>query len=983
MLLVGAIGSVWGETESITYEFTSGNWAATVNGEDANWTLGKSANWFNNAVQITTTNSGAYATSPVSFNNISKIEVKYFQNSKSGAGTIALSVGVGNAHNISLSKPSSGGATVKTAEVTLEPAETGKVKILVTCTSNSIYIKEITIFYEAGGSTTPTISANDIDIAYDATSGSIAYTISNPTSESLSASTTSDWLTLGTVNTSSVPFSCTTNPTKETRTATITLTYGTVTKDVTVTQAANPNAIDNISDITSTGTYTVRGTIVAKSQRGFIVGDGTGYIYYYNQNYTQTDYNIGDYVQLSGSVVAYGGVFEYDSSATITAATESNYEEEDPTILNGSQMDSRVGSTTPTQLSTYVQYEGVLSVSGTHYNITNIEGATIAKGSISYPLNTDFTSLNEKVVKVTGYYVGISSSLYYNTLIGSVEEVVSTTPIINIISNEMELTYDAISGAIEYAIVNPAVGVNLSATSTADWISNITVGTDVVTFTTTANDGTADRTATITLAYNGAESKTVTVTQKHFVADYATLPFEFNGGKADIETTAGLSQSGLGSDYSSAPKLKFDGTDDELVLKFNEQPGILTFDIKNNSFSGGTFKVQTSADGITYTDLKTYTEISGTQNESFSNLGADVRYIKWVYTEKTSGNVGLGNITLAVKSGEEPSGDKYELFSGKLVEGDYIIYYDGKAMNTTVTSDRLQYAEITPTNNVITTDDSAIVWHIAPSGDYWTIYNAEANAYAASTGAKNKAQMLADGTDDKALWTVSGTETYEFVNKKNTANNVNANLRNNGTYGFACYADGTGGALSLYKKPITVTVGDALYTTFVAPAAVSFPEGVTAYIVTAINEGSVHMDEVSAVPTNTPIVVKATAADTYTLTKAESAQAVTGNLLRASDGNITGNGSTIYALGNKKSAGVGFYPVKNGAKVPKGKAYLEVNNDNIKEFFSFDFGGLVTEINNVNTDFDANAEIYNLAGQRVQKVQKGFYIVGGKKVLVK
>ena len=59
--------------------------------------------------------------------------------------------------------------------------------------------------------------------------------------------------------------------------------------------------------------------------------------------------------------------------------------------------------------------------------------------------------------------------------------------------------------------------------------------------------------------------------------------------------------------------------------------------------------------------------------------------------------------------------------------------------------------------------------------------------------------MLADGTDDQALWTASGTETYEFVNKQNTTNGVNANLRMNQGYGFACYATGTGGALSLYK----------------------------------------------------------------------------------------------------------------------------------------------------------------------------------------
>lgn len=140
----------------------------------------------------------------------------------------------------------------------------------------------------------------------------------------------------------------------------------------------------------------------------------------------------------------------------------------------------------------------------------------------------------------------------------------------------------------------------------------------------------------------------------------------------------------------------------------------------------------------------------------------------------------------------------YILYNGELAEGDYIIYYDGKAMNTTITKDRLQYAEVTPEEGVITTDNEAIVWHIAKSGDYWTIYNAKAGKYAAGTGAANKAQLLADGTDDKALWTSTGK--FEFVNKANAAAEVNANLRNNGTYGFACYSTTTGGALSLYKQ---------------------------------------------------------------------------------------------------------------------------------------------------------------------------------------
>ena len=144
--------------------------------------------------------------------------------------------------------------------------------------------------------------------------------------------------------------------------------------------------------------------------------------------------------------------------------------------------------------------------------------------------------------------------------------------------------------------------------------------------------------------------------------------------------------------------------------------------------------------------------------------------------------------------------DDYALYSGTITEGDYVIVYSGVAMKNNVTSDRFDYQSVTISDDKITNPGAAIVWHIAASGDYWTIYNANVSKYAASTGAKNKGQLLTSGTDDMSLWTVSGTSTYEFVNKKNTANKVNANLRYNSGYGFACYSTGTGGALSLYKK---------------------------------------------------------------------------------------------------------------------------------------------------------------------------------------
>ena len=127
---------------------------------------------------------------------------------------------------------------------------------------------------------------------------------------------------------------------------------------------------------------------------------------------------------------------------------------------------------------------------------------------------------------------------------------------------------------------------------------NIAVTADKVTFQCDENDTEATRTTTISLSYSGATIVNVTVTQEHDGDGRANLPFEFNGVKADIEATKGLTQEGLGDDYNNSPKLRFDTTGDNLILHFNGRPGTLSFDIKGNGSGStpwaGTFKVQTS-----------------------------------------------------------------------------------------------------------------------------------------------------------------------------------------------------------------------------------------------------------------------------------------------------------------------------------------------------------------------------------------------------
>ena len=92
----------------------------------------------------------------------------------------------------------------------------------------------------------PSISAKNVNLTYDATSGSIVYTVSNTVdggvlTAAITAGNDGSWLTLGEVTASPVPLSCSANEGGTDRTATVTLTYTnsyqTVTKDVTITQA--------------------------------------------------------------------------------------------------------------------------------------------------------------------------------------------------------------------------------------------------------------------------------------------------------------------------------------------------------------------------------------------------------------------------------------------------------------------------------------------------------------------------------------------------------------------------------------------------------------------------------------------------------------------------------------------------------------------------------------------------------------------------
>ncbi|MBQ8455429.1 MAG: hypothetical protein IJ537_08870 [Bacteroidaceae bacterium] len=134
----------------------------------------------------------------------------------------------------------------------------------------------------------------------------------------------------------------------------------------------------------------------------------------------------------------------------------------------------------------------------------------------------------------------------------------------------------------------------------------------------------------------------------------------------------------------------------------------------------------------------------------------------------------------------------------------------------------------------------------------------------------------------------------------------------------------------------------------------------------------VSLEEVSDVPAGSAVVLKG---NLYATVAKTASSDMTGNALEPSTG-ITSDG-TQYILAEKEGQ-VGFYKAAVGTTITAGKAYF-ISSTGIKAFY-FE-GDDATGINEELRMKNEESSIYNLAGQRLQKMQKGINIVGGKKVL--
>ena len=168
-------------------------------------------------------------------------------------------------------------------------------------------------------------------------------------------------------------------------------------------------------------------------------------------------------------------------------------------------------------------------------------------------------------------------------------------------------------------------------------------------------------------------------------------------------------------------------------------------------------------------------------------------------------------------------------------------------------------------------------------------------------------------------------------------------------------------------------VGDAGYATmYDTTTGYTLNGDVKAYA--AVISGSwLALTEVENVPESTPVVLKGTY---YNKVAADLPAINVANSLVGTDADVTADG-TMYILADGPD-GVGFY--KASGDIPAGKAYIQ-SSSSVKAFF-FEADD-ATGINEVNGQWSMTngQSIYNIAGQRVSKMQKGINIVNGKKIL--
>jgi len=477
-------------------------------------------------------------------------------------------------------------------------------------------------------------------------------------------------------------------------------------------------------------------------------------------------------------------------------------------------------------------YVGAVAVSTATTGVAQGDGDKLAITN-TYLINEDYQAAgNIYTLKVTSAHNTQVTKIYIYK-----NPNAPTTPTLVVSPESLTLEADATSGEVEYTVTNPD-GSTLSAAVNAEatWVSNVAIDSEnnKVTFSTTENGRTAAREAVITVTY-GSIQKTVTISQKRLVLDYAELPFTIAAGTtgSTLKATDGITCKIDGSDYNNDDyKIKLSGNTHYIQVKTNERIGACTFNFCGLAAEGNSsFKLQESVDGTTWSDIEEFTINFPAKNDvqswtSTASFSADARYVKLAF-KKLRGevNCGLGEFTIS----------KYVAPASAHGEVSFV-----------ATNGDGYWATFSSTQNVIFDANDVVAYTIAVDGDDLVMLDANSNSLACVTDkTKNEGWISGYYVQSGAGVLLYSTETsvnYYYIDTDPYTANRLTNIETNNEYNLlrpASQAKETDGSYLFYK----LAYGDADFT----PSTLGFYWGADQGGAFTSREGSAYL----AVPQST------------------------------------------------------------------------------------------------------------------------------------
>ena len=700
----------------------------------------------------------------------------------------------------------------------------------------------VTVNYVANNN--PTINANDVSIAYDATEGMIEYSIINPVEgASLEAVPThgGDVFNMGQAANGTVPFTCSVNPNATERTATVELRYtynrATITKEVIITQAGAPATMYVVNFNLDDGTFVPNEDfpqdVVEKEAGTYTLPSATkaGYDFTGWNDGDQT-YAAGDEYTVSADVdftaqwtesttttgtIAFGSASGSTpiNSTSVTGDDSLDNEWTITTVFSGETSFtqnanySQVGASskpatsitftmTLPQQKTISAFEAKFGgFNGTAGDITlKVGNTTVGSGTLngSTDVIVEATTTTEigTVLTVTVTNIDKGVKCYYISYTLSPAPVV---PVINPTANP--IAYNATTGSIDYTIDNYETGT-MTAASEADWISNIDVeeADDMgeVTFNVTANTSNESRSATVTLTFTYGDpattvTKDVTVTQNgqpSITVTPATANVTFAGGAPEFAVTYESLEIASATDFD----VEFYETSTSTTA--GTQPAWITnAAITGNTTDGFTLTVTVAANDGAARDAYLKVYAAGDSDYIYSNI---VTISQAAYTQ-------LATYSLVTNVNQIVSGKHY-LIASSATNGSAYAMGGQTSNNRSGVAVTIENGQISETEGVY---EFVINTHETSSKDveYYTIYDAAKPGYLYASSSSANQLKTTTTLNDNGKWTIEISDNSATITAQGTNSRklMRYNPNNNSPI-FACYATNTttGNAPCLYVK---------------------------------------------------------------------------------------------------------------------------------------------------------------------------------------